>query len=54
MIRIVGDAGYLQGASTDPKFRGKGVYRGLVAKLNRSTFRSKKECGVQKYANSKS
>ncbi len=31
MIRFVGPVGYLQGASTDPKFRGKGVYRGLVA-----------------------
>lgn len=31
MIRFVGPVGYLQGASTNPKFRGKGVYRGLVA-----------------------
>lgn len=31
LIRYVDDAGYFFGGSTDPRFRGKGVYKGLVA-----------------------
>lgn len=30
-LRVVGNAGYLFGGSTDPRFRGHGVYKGLVA-----------------------
>ena len=36
LIRYVDDVGYFFGGSTDPRFRGKGVYRGLVAERLRS------------------